>query len=56
MLAGMGGLTDKIELKLLDTVSSNEYYIGLDVPTSASPRTVYSVRDHLDIHPVASKQ
>lgn len=55
ILAGMGGLTDKIELKLLDTMSSNEYYIGLDVPSAASPRSVYSIRDHLDIHPVTSK-
>jgi Glycosyltransferase sugar-binding region containing DXD motif len=49
LLAGMGGLTDKIELKLLDTVSSAEHYIGLEVPSRARPRTVYSIREHLGI-------
>lgn len=51
LFAGMGGLTDKIELKLLDTESSEEHYLGLEVPSRDRPRTVYSIRDHLSIQP-----
>ena len=54
MLAGTGGLTDKIELKLVNSMTSDEYYISMDVPTRERPIVVYSVHDHLSIHPTPS--
>jgi Glycosyltransferase sugar-binding region containing DXD motif len=53
MLAGTGGLTDKIELKLVNSITSDEYYISMDVPTRDRPSTVYSLREHLSIYPTA---
>ena len=41
---GDGGLTDKIELKLVDDDSSDELYLHLDVPTASRPRTVFNTQ------------
>ena len=51
LLAGMGGLTDKIELKLLNMDSSVEYYLGLEVPTKSHPKTLYNIGERLHLHP-----
>ena len=49
LFAGLGGLTDKIELKLLDLKSSDEYYLSLDVPSMTHPRTTYNIAAELHI-------
>ena len=49
LLAGVGGLTDKIELKLLDTQGSDEYYLALDIPDRQNPKTVYSIPKNLHV-------
>ena len=50
LLAGIGGLTDSIELKLLDTSGSDEYYLALDIPNRQNPKTVYSIPKNLHIN------
>ena len=46
---GSGGLTDKIELKLVDEDSSDEYYLSLDVPTAQHPKTVFHTQKELSL-------
>jgi mannosyltransferase OCH1-like enzyme len=43
MNAGTGGLTDKIELKLVDTENNEEYYLSLDRPSKKNPKVVYDI-------------
>jgi predicted HTH transcriptional regulator len=43
----IAGLTDKIELKLIDEEYDNENYLSLDIPTLKNPRTVYSIKKYL---------
>lgn len=41
------GLTNKIELKLIDEQNNDEYYLSLDIPTSKDPRTVHDIKKYL---------
>lgn len=50
LFAGMGGLTDKIELKLLDTNTNDEHYLGLDIPSNSQLKTVYSIPQKLHMY------
>jgi len=47
LFAGHGGLTNKIELKLIDEENDEEYYLSLNIPTHKKPRTVYSIKKYL---------
>lgn len=46
---GDGGLTDKIELKLVDDESSQELYLHLDTPTATTPRTIFNTQAELTL-------
>jgi hypothetical protein len=46
---GNGGLTDKIELKVVDDEASDETYLSLDVPSPARPKTVYRLDKHAHV-------
>ena len=46
---GSGGLTDKIELKLVNEESCDEYYLSLDVPNAQHPKTVFHTQKELTL-------
>jgi hypothetical protein len=47
VFASEAGLTDKIELKLIDEENDDEYYLSLDIPTIKNPRTVYDIKKYV---------
>lgn len=46
---GNGGLTDKLEFKLVNDETSDEHYLSLEYPSKRKPKVVFDVRKELKL-------